>query len=42
MDAASEKKEVVLVTDDVLTIKDKFEEERVEDLRIFIVAIKTR
>jgi len=27
MDAASEKKEVVLVTDDVLTIKDKFEEE---------------
>ena len=28
MDAATEKKEVVLVTDDVLTIKDKFQEER--------------
>ena len=27
MDAATEKKEVVLVTDDVLTIKDKFQEE---------------
>ena len=28
VDAATEKKEVVLVTDDVLTIKDKFQEER--------------
>jgi len=27
MDAATEKKEVVMVTDDVLTIKDKFQEE---------------
>eukprot|EP00434_Breviolum_minutum_P023611 symbB.v1.2.020826.t1/scaffold1727.1/size109917/2 len=36
MDAATEKKEVVMVTDDVLTIKDKFQEEEFLDKLLLV------